>query len=70
MTVYEYAKHLMKDEEFNAGGIPKNERRYLDAVGFDYTVKGGQLNEAGDDLAEFYKAMSILARLNYKYGKD
>lgn len=70
MTVYEFAKKLMNDSEFNAGGIPANERKYLDAVGFEYTVKDGQVWDYADDLAEFYKAMSTLATLNHKYGGD
>lgn len=67
MTVYEFAKKCMADKEFNAGGIVTNERKYLDAVGFEYTVLGGQVSEEGDDLAEFYKAMITLKKLNDKY---
>jgi hypothetical protein len=70
MTVYEYAKHLMKDEEFNGGGIPKNERRYLDAVGFSYTVSNGAVQSVDTDANEFYSAMATLKKLNDKYRKE
>lgn len=69
MTVYEFAKKLMNDEEFNRGGIIKNERKYLDAVGFDYKVSGGCVSESGEDLGRFYTAMQILLDLNDKYKK-
>ena len=29
ITVYDFAKACMKDAEFNKGGIPKNERKFL-----------------------------------------
>lgn len=67
MTVYEFAKKCMNDEEFNRGGIVKNERKYLDAVGFEYTVKDGVIESFGDDLKEFYDAMSTIMCLNQKY---
>lgn len=69
MTVYEFAKVCMKDAEFNRGGIVTNERKCLDAVGFEYTVKGGVISESGEDLAKFYDAMFILRNLNEKYSK-
>ncbi len=69
MTVYEFAKKCMNDEEFNAGGIVSNERKYLDAVGFSYMVKGGAVQIIGDDTAEFYRAMEALRKLNNKYSK-
>lgn len=69
MTVYEFAKKCMNDEEFNNGGIVKNERKCLDAVGFEYTVKDGCVSCTGADAAEFYKAMSILRDLQKKYTK-
>ena len=53
MTVYEFAKKCMDDSEINAGGIVTNERKYLDAVGFTYTVKGGSVQCIGDDAEEF-----------------
>lgn len=67
MTVYDFAKALMRDDEFNRGGIMKNERRYLDDIGFEYVVKDGQVHEYGDDLRDFYEAMSKLCNLNIKY---
>lgn len=67
MTVYEFAKKLMADEEFNRGGVPKNERKYLDMIGFEYTVRDGQVYGYGDDLDKFYKAMCTLCDLNRKY---
>lgn len=67
MTVYEFAKKCMNDEEFNRGGIVKNERKYLDAVGFEYTVKDGVLASQGEDLSMFYDAMMTLLVLNDKY---
>lgn len=69
MTVYEFAKKCMADKEFNAGGIVTNERKHLDAVGFEYTVEGGQVSGTGKDLADFYEAMATLRRLNEKYSK-
>lgn len=69
MTVYDLAKKCMKDEEFNRGGIIKNERKYLDAVGFAYKVDGGVVVECGDDAHEFYEAMCTLAKLNQKYSE-
>ena len=69
MTVYEFAKVCMKDVEFNRGGIVTNERKHLDAVGFEYTVKGGVIVESGEDLAKFYDAMATLRELNEKYSK-
>lgn len=70
MTVYEFAKKLFKDEEFNCGGIIANERKYLDAIGFEYTVKDGCLYGMGDDLKAFYEAMATLQMLNKKYSSD
>ena len=67
MTVYEFAKKCMKDAEFNRGGIVANERKYLDAIGFDYKVKNGVICESGEDLKNFYVAMHILLDLNWKY---
>ena len=67
MTVYEFAKKCMNDEEFNRGGIIKNERKYLDAVGFEYTVKDGGIESLGEDLGKFYDAMTTLLTLNDKY---
>jgi len=69
MTVYDFAKKLMKDEEFNRGGVMKNERRYIDAIGFEYTVKDGELVSYGDDLRKFFEAMCILCELNQRYTK-
>lgn len=69
MTVYEFAKRCMNDEEFNTGGIVTNERTYLDAVGFSYTVKGGSVHSISDDAEEFYRAMEVLRKLNNKYSK-
>lgn len=69
MTVYEFARKCMNDEEFNRGGIVKNERKYLDAVGFDYRMQGGCIAESGADLTKFYEAMETLKELNEKYSK-
>lgn len=69
-TVYSFAKHCMNDPEFNHfGGLPTNERRFLDAIGFDYTVKDGDIQEEGEDLKVFYRAMATIRRLHYKYKK-
>lgn len=70
MTVYEFAKVCMNDDEFNRGGIVKNEREYLDKVGFDYKVSRGVICELGDDLKNFYNAMQILLELQNKYKKE
>ena len=67
MTVFEFAKKLMKNEEFLAGGIAKNERKMLDAVGFEYTMKNGTIHHVGDDATEFYNAMATLVKLQKKY---
>ena len=67
MTVFDFARKCMNDEEFNRGGIVKNERKWLDAVGFRYTVEGGQIVDSDDDVSEFYKAMYTLLMLNNKY---
>ena len=69
MTVYEYAQKLMEDQEFNAGGIPEDERKCLDAVGFKYVVEHGEVAEFGKDAEEFYAAMNTLVRLQKKYKK-
>ena len=69
MTVYDFAKKCMADPEFNRGGIVKNERKYLDAVGFQYTVEDGQVINGGADMHDFYDAMMTLLRLNNKYAK-
>ena len=68
-TVYGFVRHCMDDREFNAGGIPTNERRFLDAIGFPYAVKDGNVEEAGEDLTAFYEAMATIRRLHYKYKK-
>ena len=67
MTVYEFANKCMADKEFNNGGIVTNEREYLDAVGFEYTVSRGCVSASGPDLAKFYEAMETLRDLNIKY---
>ena len=69
MTVYDFAKKCMADPEFNRGGIVKNERKYLDAVGFQYMVEDGQVINGGADMHEFYDAMMTLLMLNNKYAK-
>ncbi len=69
MTVYDFAKKCMADPEFNRGGIVKNERKYLDAVGFQYMVEDGQVINGGTDMHDFYDAMMTLLRLNNKYAK-
>lgn len=69
MTVYDFAKKCMADPEFNRGGIVKNERKYLDAVGFQYMVEDGQVINGGTDVHDFYDAMMTLLRLNNKYAK-
>ena len=70
MDIYGFAKKLMKDEEFNRGGIIANERKYLDAVGFEYTMADGVVKCGGDDLHKFYEAMSTLLELQKKYSKE
>ena len=70
MTVYEFAKKLMADPEFNRGGIMKNERKYIDAIGFEYTVKDGCIDTYGEDLREFFSAMCTLCNLHHKYNKN
>lgn len=67
MTVYEFAKKCMQDEEFNRGGIVKNERKLLDSVGFEYTMQSGVINSVGKDASDFYIAMESLRQLNKKY---
>lgn len=69
MTVYDFAKKLMNDDEFNRGGVMKNERKYMDAIGFEYTVKDGCVESYGDDLRDFFSAMCTLCDLNRKYAK-
>ena len=69
MTVYEFAKACMKDKEFNCGGIIPNERKYLEAVGFAFTVEKGDYN-IGEDACKFYEAMAILRELQKKYSKQ
>lgn len=66
-TIYSFARACMKDKEFNCGGIIENERRYLDAIGLEYTVDKDGCIESGDDLCEFYTSMYTLWRLNKKY---
>jgi len=68
-TVYSFVRHCLNDREFNAGGIPTKEKHYLDAIGFNYTVKDGNVEEAGEDLTAFYEAMTTIKRLNDKYKK-
>lgn len=70
MTVYDLAKKCMADDEFNRGGILKNERKYLDDIGFEYTVKDGCVYSYGDDLSKFYNAMETLSNLNRKYKRS
>ena len=67
MTIYDFARKCMTDPEFNCGGIPKNERKYLDDIGFEYTMKDGCVWSYGEDLNDFYDAMFKLQRLNKKY---
>ena len=68
-TVYSFVRHCLNDHEFNAGGIPTNERHYLDSIGFSYAVKDGNVEEAGEELTAFYEAMATIRRLHYKYKK-
>ena len=70
MTVYDFAKKCMADDEFNRGGFIKNERKYLDEIGFEYTVKDGCIRDHGEDLSAFYHAMQILSDLNKKYSRN
>lgn len=69
MNVYEFVEKLLHDEEFNGGGIVKNEREYLDSIGFKYTVEDGVITEGGEDLRAFYEAMETIRQLNLKYKK-
>lgn len=66
-TVYDFVRHCMKDDNFQVSGIPANERKWLDAIGFDYHVKDGCISESGTDLSIFYNAMVTLCELNKKY---
>ena len=68
-TVYDFARKLMADAEFNRGGIMKNERRYIDSIGFEYTVRDGCIDEYGEDLRKFFSAMCTLCDLNSKYAR-
>ena len=68
-TVYDFARMCMRDEEFNRGGIPKNERKYFDEIGFEYTVKDGCIHRYSDDAEAFFRAMCTLMELNRKYKK-
>lgn len=70
MTVYDLVRKCMSDPEFNRGGILKNERKYLDAIGFEYTVKDGCITNYCLDLEYFYHAMTTLHKLNEKYSKS
>ena len=67
MTVFDLAKKFMSDNEMRSGSYEKNERKYLDAVGFDYLVEDGEITGIGDDLYKFYDAMNTLVALQYKY---
>lgn len=67
MTVIQFANKCMKDADFLKGGVMKNERKYLDDIGFKYTVEDGCITESGDDLHEFYNAVYTLLRLNERY---
>lgn len=69
MTIYELANKYMKDDEHNSGGIPRNERKWMDEVGFEYTVEGGCIKCYGEDASKFVDAMCTLAELNKKYSK-
>ena len=70
MTVIEFANKCLKDKEVLSGGVIKNERRYLDDIGFSYTVAYGQVDSAGEDLAAFYDAIFTIIRLDKKYHKE
>lgn len=70
MDVYGFAKKLMNNDDFNGGGIIRNERKYLDSIGFEYTVKDGCIYNESDDMREFYRAMETLRMLQKKYGKE
>lgn len=70
MTVIQFFNKCLKDPETRAGGIMENERKYLDAVGFKYTVEDGRVVEYGEDLDEFYKILYSLLRLEKKYSKE
>ena len=67
MTVFEFAKKCMNDKEFCAGGIVKNEKKQLDAVGFSYMVERGEIAQYGDDAEKFYSALVTLVKLQKKY---
>lgn len=69
MTVIQFFNKCMKDPETRAGGFMKNERKYLDEIGFKYTVENGQITDYGKDLHEFYEAFYTILRLNDKYNK-
>lgn len=69
ISVYSFAKRCMSDDDFNCGGIVKNERKYLDAIGFDYVMEDGCIAYTGDDLTEFYKAMEVIRQLQIKYSR-
>lgn len=69
MTVYDFVRKCMNDAEFNRGGVVKDERKCIDAIGFEYTVKDGVIYSYGEDLEAFYNAMVVLQKLNAKYSK-
>ena len=69
MTVYEFAEILLKDKEVNCGGIIRNEKEYVDAVGFPYEEEDGEIVENGEDLTKFYEAIYTLIGLQKKYTK-
>lgn len=70
MTVVQFFNKCLKDPEARAGGIIKNERKYLDDIGFKYTVEDGQIVEYGEDLHEFWEIFYSLLRLEKKYSKE
>ena len=55
-TVYSFVRHCLKDPEFNAGGIPANEERYLSEIGLDDYEK-----------YELRTALNVLYELQTKY---
>ena len=68
-TVYSFVRHCLNDHEFNVGGIPTKEKHYLDAIGFEYRMKDGEICWVSQDVSAFYDAMYTIKELCDKYKK-
>lgn len=68
-TIYDFARHCMKDKEFNRGGLPSREYEFFDALGLYYCIgEHGEIKSVSSDIEKFYEAMTTLYELNKKYG--